>query len=413
MIGYSTIQVFEHERLLIGNKGFKQKHLDALLKLNELHDFQYFDPIYGGLKFKQYVGVIQVDGLCIEILPKADKHGDKGQWQKVLIHMLKACGRLKPESAGGANVKRQHLNLLEVYFELFLNEVDGLIRRGLVKQYRKHTGQVKALKGKLEFAGQIRHNLVHQERFYTSHQVYDQDHLLHQVLNTALEIVGHFTKGTSLYDKCKRVQLEFPEVSSKQVTSELLERIKLNRKTAPYSYPLEIARLIILNYSPDISSGQERMLSLLFDMNQLWEEYVLVILKKTLKASPFVVTGQETKPFWNYNYLQPDIVIQHKETNETFIIDTKWKQPGLSSASVGDLRQMYAYNRFWNAKKAMLLYPGENRNTEFKYFLNEGEDHSCKMGFVSVVDEKARLNVDVGYDVLRQIEITPYHFNSN
>ena len=31
-----------------------------------------------------------------------------------------------------------------------------------------------ALKGKLEFAGHIQKNVIHKERFYTTHQVYDK-----------------------------------------------------------------------------------------------------------------------------------------------------------------------------------------------------------------------------------------------
>src|SRR5690554_2570283 len=118
--------------------------MDALVKLNEVNDFQYFDPVYNGIKFKHFVGVIQVDGLSIEILPKADKEGNGDFWRDVLIQMLKTCGRLKPETTGGANVRRQHFNLLEVYFDLYLTEIEKLIRLGWVKQYRYQTGHVKA-----------------------------------------------------------------------------------------------------------------------------------------------------------------------------------------------------------------------------------------------------------------------------
>jgi hypothetical protein len=55
------------------------------------------------VQIKHFVGVIQVDGLFIEILPKVDKGGSKDYWRGILIQMLKTCGRLKPESAGGAN----------------------------------------------------------------------------------------------------------------------------------------------------------------------------------------------------------------------------------------------------------------------------------------------------------------------
>ena len=179
--------------------------------------------------------------------------------------MLQACGKIKAESSGAAHVKRQHLNLLEVYFELYLHEVDNLVRKGLIKQYRKQTENTKALKGRLEFAGHIRDNIIHKERFYTTHQVYDTNHLLHQVLSKALTIVEQFTSGSRLYDLSKRVSLNFPEVDNKSISAQQLNSIQLNKKSSSYGYALELARLIILNYSPDISSGKEKMLSLLFD----------------------------------------------------------------------------------------------------------------------------------------------------
>ena len=85
----NTITVFEHQRLKIDEQGFQQVHLDALLKLNEYHDGNYFEPIAKGIKFNQFVGVIQVDGLTIEIHPKADKDDDDNKWKDVLLNMLK------------------------------------------------------------------------------------------------------------------------------------------------------------------------------------------------------------------------------------------------------------------------------------------------------------------------------------
>ena len=411
----TSITVYEHDRLTTDNASFNHKHLNALLKLNEYHNFDYFDPIPNGVKFKQYVGIIQVDGLSIEILPKADKDNSSADWKGLLLQMLKACGHLKASSAGSANVKRQHLNLLEVYFELYLTEIEILIHRGLVKKYRKKTGNVKALKGKLEFAGNIRHNLVHKERFFTTHQVYDYDHLLHQTLARALEILEQFCKGSYLFDRCKRVLLNFPEITPLKVTKKQLEGIVLNRKTAPYSQALELARLIILNYSPDISTGREKMISLLFDMNRLWEEFILIQIRKELTGTSYSVKGQDSQTFIGSNYLKPDIVIQHDiDSKKVYIIDTKWKRPQNKSSSISDLRQMYAYNRFWKAQKAMLLYPGESKNTSFNEFKTEDffrdNDqttsiiHMCKSGFVSILDDDNKLSDTIGKQVLDLLE---------
>ncbi|PKH52151.1 restriction endonuclease [Tenacibaculum sp. Bg11-29] len=405
---YKHIKIYEHQRLYVGEQGFNQKHLDALLKLNEYHDWKYFRPISKGIQFNQYVGIIQIDGLSIEIHPKADKNDDDSKWQGVLLHMLQASGKLNPESAGAANVKRTNLNLLEVYFELYLSEIDNLLHKGCIKQYRKQTSNTKALKGKLEFAGHIQKNLVHKERFYTTHQVYDTNHLLHQTLYNALEIVGQFTKGTRLHDRFKRLDLNFPEVSRKNITKQQVNSIKLNRKSASYSYGLELARLIILNYSPNISGGKEKMVSLLFDMNVLWEEYILKQLQKHCEGTNIEVFGQESKSFWGNNSLRPDIVL--KKEGKTYIIDTKWKCPNNSSASVADLRQMYTYCRFWNAEKALLLYPGTDKNNEFKPFKTDDYivperiiKHQCKMRFVSVVDNEGNLSETIGEEILKEL----------
>ena len=412
----SVITVFEHDKLTQENcPALNERHLKALLRLNEFHDFDYFEPLHNGIRLKQYVGIIQVDRLTIEILPKTDKDTNSTNWKRLLLSMLKACGRIKAYSSGFASVKKQNLNLLDVYFDLFLSEVEGLLRRGVVKKYRKKTGNLNVLKGKLEFSGNIRENHVHKERFYTSHQVYDHDHLLNQVIAYALSIVEGFSIGSYLFDRCKRILFWFPETSSVRLTRKKLDSIVLSRKTKPYTDALSLARLIILNYSPDISAGREKMISLLFDMNKLWEEFVFVEIKKALLGSEFVVRGQDIRPFIGHSFLKPDITITHNsDPRKVYVIDTKWKQPKGRSAAISDLRQMYAYSRFWNAKKTILLYPGESLSEGFEdyqtedYFLGGGEFskivHSCRSGYISIVDENGFLSKRVGKKALELLE---------
>ena len=401
------LTVYEYDRLTLAHEYMDEAKLEALLRFNEYHDNQYFEGIAKGIKLKQYVGIIQVDGLSIEVLPKVDRKRDDATWREVLIQMLKATGRIKVQTTGHANVQRQHLNLLEIYFEMYLKELQYLIRSGLVKKYRRETGNLKALKGKLEFAGNIRKNLIHKERFYTTHQVYDVDHKLHQVLGLALDIVYQFSKGTRLNDLCRRVQLDFPDVKKVNVNEQVLNGIKLDRKTAPYERALEVARLIILNYSPDIKSGQEKMLSLLFDMNVLWEEYVLAMVRKECRGTDIKVKGQESKRFWgSYKTIRPDIVLEKGE--ETYVIDTKWKRPSNNQPSVEDLRQLYTYARFWDTEKVMLLYPGDPIDSKFISYRNhdiDQRDHQCKVSFVSVLDHNKRLDSEIGKQVLVELHL--------
>jgi 5-methylcytosine-specific restriction enzyme subunit McrC len=407
MLKENTIQVFEHSFLPIEGK-FEQRHFVALSKLNALHNYQYFDLKHNGIVFKQFVGVIQVDGLTIEILPKIDNDGkSEAVWQNVLIEMLRVTRKLKVQKVGNANVNKQSIHLLDIYFEWFLNEVQTLIHQGLIKQYYKETSNVKALKGKLEFAGHISKNLVHKERFYTTHQVYDKDHLIHQILFKALDIVERCSKGSYLYSKCKTVQLDFPEVKLISVTEASFSKIPSNRKTAPYETALAISKFIILNFAPNISSGSENMLALLFDMNSLWEEYILARLKQT--DAEISVYGQQSTTFWNGITIRPDIVI--KKGNETFIIDTKWKKIKGGKPSTDDLRQMYVYNDYWKSDKAMLLYP--SNESSFNGFVPYEENsstpghHECGIGKISIFDsDKKNLDKEIGNTILKWFNIT-------
>lgn len=409
MLKKNTIQVFEHSLLLVGEKGFEQRHFIALSKLNALHNYQYFDLKHNAVMFKQFVGVIQIDGLTIEILPKIDRYEseaseNKTKWQKVLIDMLRVTKKLKIQQVGQAYVTRQSIHLLDIYFEWFLNEVQLLTHQGLIKQYYKQTGNVKALKGKIEFAGHIQKNLVHKERFYTTHQVYEKDHLLHQILAQALDIIAHLSKGTYLYSKCKTVQLDFPEVKTINANENTFAKILKSRKTKPYETALSIARLIILNYAPNISNGSEKMLALLFDMNSLWEEYILVRLKQVCQDTDVEVFGQNSKSFWNGINIRPDIVLEKKvneHRKEILIIDIKWKNIDQSQPSTHDLRQMYVYNDYWKSTRSLLLYPSQTTALHSEFFIDfDDKEHSCSLGKITIIDDSGKLNSIIAHPIL-------------
>lgn len=397
-----NITVFEHGKLHYGRsyKGvvFKESHFNALAKLNDLHENKYFTLIHKGIRFSQYVGVIQVDGLSIEILPKIDRTDDNPKlWQDVLIGMLRTTKKLKVHKVGNANVAKQNIHLMDIYFEWFLSEVQLLVRQGLIKKYYKETKNVKTLKGKLEFAGQLQKNSIHKERFYTTHQVYDVNHIEHQILGLALSIVEQFSNGSYLYSTCKTVQLDFPDVATLKPDASIFSRLVFTRKNKAYKTALEIARVIILNFAPNISTGQEKMLALLFDMNSLWEEYVLVRLKQAAEDNTRIY-GQNSKIFWKSIRIRPDIVI--KKDYDNYIIDTKWKNISNGKPSTEDLRQMYVYNEYWNSNKAMLLYPAiETEAPRFIAFEGD-ENHQCALGKLNILHGN-KLNENIGVEVLQ------------
>lgn len=407
------IQIFEHERLILKEKGgeLERHELDKLYAFNDKNDNIYFTGIRDGVKFTNYVGVIQIGGLTIEILPKADKKQksdkkDYEKWRNALLSMLAICRKIKVDSVSEASLNKRYHSLLELYFEIYLDEVSALLHRGLIKKYHHVSKNTSVVKGKIEFARNIQQNLIHKERIYTTHQVYDYENTINQILLKGLTILSKIVSNPVLKDRVARIKLDFPEIKEIPITKNHFDQLIESRKTVPYNEAIKIAKMIILNYSPDIKNGQENMLALLFDMNKLWEEYVYRMLQKG-KPENYKVEFQNSQKFWESKTIRPDIVVTKTDGDqeEKFVIDTKWKVIDYRNPSDDDLKQMYAYNIYWNAGKSMLLYPKIQDYPETFGIFHKGrtEVNACKLGFINVLDSAGKLDFEIGKVIIEKL----------
>lgn len=399
------IQVFEYQKLKIGQEGFTETHFQSLVLFNEKNGNKYFTAVHKGILFNCYVGVIKIGALTIEILPKVDNNYNKLIWRDVLLHMLKECKLIQVDNVSETHLKKRYNSVLEAYYDIYLNEIEYLIKRGLIKKYRKNQSNQLSLKGKLLFSQNIQKNLVHKERFYCSHQVYDRNNIIHQILLEGLSVLQHLeTRGFT--DRINRIMLEFDKIDKVKITPRHFAKIQTNRKTKPYTNAIQIARMLILNYSPNISSGNENMLTLLFDMNKLWEEYIFRILHKH-KPTNYKVSYQNSDKFWENKRIKPDILLT-KEDGENFIIDTKWKITTSNKPSDEDLKQMFVYNLHWESPKSMLLYPQiEQKDSEFGNYKFKYNDriNQCKLAFVSILDSRRiKKGKQLCDEILRKIQ---------
>lgn len=365
------ITVFEHETIKLdqifnGDLKFDKHKLEAFEKYYGSAGVPYFSLIHKGIRFNEFVGVIQVGNTLIEVLPKADKYDtDKTKWRNILIGMLKAVGSFDIKSTSNSNLKIKPNTILDLYFEMFIKEVEYLLHAGLIKQYRKKDGNVTALKGCLQFGKHIQLNLTHQERFYVRHTTYDVEHKLHFILYKTIRLLKQINTNVGLHSRIGALLLHFPEMPEIKVTKTTFEKLVFNRKNQSYKKAINIAKLLLLHYHPDVSKGRNDVLALMFDMNKLWEQFVYVSLRKNREAFK-EITAQTSKYFWKpdtgYNSkIRPDIVI-NKDSEDCVVLDTKWKNLNGYNPSPDDLRQMYVYHEYYGAKRVGLVYPGNPTN---------------------------------------------------
>lgn len=399
------LTLFEHQTLEIDDADFKQYHFDALVRFNDAHGQRYCKIGFRKVTFTAHVGVIQLGDLVIEVLPKADNLGDEAavaKWQRALLIMLKLSGRIRLNVTDKAGQSVNNYQLLDLFLYHFLGLTQELAEHGLVKKYRLQSGNTNVLKGKLLVNKQLTVNLVHRERFFTEHQVYDQDHGLNRVLKKALRIIQRATHNHALKSHAAELLGYFDWVSDHGPIPADPDRINYNRKTEPYRDAITLAYLIIRQEMPSFRAGETQVLALLLNMNQLFEAFVFRLLKREesrFTACQLQVNKQVRIPFWQEQHIKADIILsffgEDGESNK-IVIDTKWKRLWEERPADDDLKQMFVYNFQYGATHSVLLYPftslvGTGRHDYHESLHFAAFAHGCEVYFARLFDKEGML----------------------
>jgi len=406
MSTHRLITAFEHELVRVDGALFRNEHLDTLERWLIGRPDLPFTVERRGIRFVQYVGVLQVDDLTIEVLPKLDRDGQlsagtREQYRRALYRMLQVSGHISARIVGKASVKLAEASLLDIFYEEYLRRVEELIRSGLVKQYRTTEENVQALRGRILFGESAKRNAAHEERHYCAVTRYTANNLFNGVISAALTVVASHARVPEIGARASRLALSFDSVDTTPITRATFQRIRLTRKTESYRSPFELARLILLGTSPTLSRGADSVVSILFDMNQLYETYVVRMFKRAEQRIPGLrVRAQRSKRFWEHKLIRPDILIEFQGVRS--VVDTNWKVPLNNNPSDADLKQMYAYNRLWHCEHSHLLYPATASSTALTGTFSDGAGR-CSMSFIDLFDaDSGKLKNDLS-DIVMEL----------
>ncbi|MBK24698.1 MAG: hypothetical protein CME70_11940 [Halobacteriovorax sp.] len=394
------IQVFEHQILKVykepfdenGNRiGIKDSEFKALLGYHSKVSDQYFTPSLNKLKFNHYVGVIQVGKLIIEILPKAGKVGNKEMWSNALYKMIRVAKDFRSKRGSQTKLLFKNERILELYLMEYLKELEEVLHRGLRKKYRFRDSNRRSVKGKILFSKDAVINHSDKSNVYCHYQSFDFNHEINRVLLHALNLVISVTNSREIISKAKALKIEFPENLNDKISVGALSKLNTNRNTDYYEKSLVLAKMIINNHSPSLKTDNNSVISFLFDMNHLFEEFVFKTLKKKLDGYKVY---RKRISYWNGKRLIPDILVKSLDTGEVFVMDTKWKLPKNYKPDDADLRQVFTYNEYFGAKKGALLYPFTEGFVESSGKF-EDREHECLVVGLNLFDKKNKLKQEL------------------
>lgn len=333
----------------------------------ELMGFSFKKNVGKVITAKNYVGVIALDdGTIIEILPKICGEDDTEKVKKLLIRMLKSLQNSPFKSMQSTNLDVAKMPVFEIFIRMFITETFAVVKRGLKSGYETVEDNLTVCKGKIDFSNQIRHNLVHKEKFYVRYDEFNNNRPENKLVKSTLKYLYRFSSSSKNKADLKTLLNVFENVDESVNYDADFAKCSSDRNSKYYNTLLMWCKVFLKGKSFTSFAGSEVAYALLFPMETVFESYVAQQFRKLINPDEYTVSAQH-KGFYLFDSpqkfaLRPDIVIERKSGDAMFIMDTKWKllnnNPSANyGISQADMYQMYAYQKKYESKNVTLLYP--------------------------------------------------------
>lgn len=371
------LSVIEHSSLpIVAERTIAQyalgiHHARLLEKLAPNLPASTFSWGHQSVRFAQFCGVIQLDDLILEILPKI--HGKEERPEScrtALVQMLYSARIMRTHKGAQAGINTQQHSLLDIFIQHFCHDLHTQILQGKLRNYIEQEENLSVMRGRLVIPQHVRHNLVHKERLYCRFDEFSEDMLLNQILRFTLRLLIPWTRSGKTKKQLTELLMHFNGISDAPITLQSFKLLKNDRITQRFQPVLEQCRLFIAAVKPDILAGSTPLFSLLFDMNRLFEAWVAEKLKPWAHQQGWHLRTQGPRKYLAMRdgdspqfQLRPDIALVDDNGVPQLIADTKWKLLNEADQKLGvsssDMYQLYAYAGRYVVPHLQLIYPAQ------------------------------------------------------
>lgn len=335
-----------------------------------------FDWSDGYARTTQWVGVVHVPGVQIEILPKIDAPvpvtAEKTEFEarRNLLFMLALSGDIPVRSRDIARLSVRRAPLSETLIAIFASRLRDELLLGPERAYQEQEENLRTFKGKLAIPRHVLHNAAHRERFYCRYNNFSEDTVMNRIFRASCHTLLALTTTPATQDLLRHCLLLLEGVEDVTVQDSDFDRISIDRNRERFEELLRFCRLLLAGKTSTIQAGQTRTFSLLFDMNKVFERFVSAFLRRYVlprlqDVALFPQAARHTRHLMQSDgagilRLQPDLLLE--SATRRLVMDTKWKllspgRRGRGGVSEADLYQLYAYTRRFGCTRTVLLYP--------------------------------------------------------
>ena len=365
--------------------------LKKYIKDNNLEDnYEFFKITKDVIVPQNFVGTIVLDDIQIEILPKIPLVENNIEAEKIrFLEILQSIDYFKEKIFSNSKIEIIDTSILELFIHLFIEEVEKIVKKGLIYKYVDKNENLNVFKGKLDINSHIKYNFSHKERFFMKFDEFSVNSLENIIIKLTIQKLKKISINPKNKESLNKIGYYFENISILESSIENLKYLTFDRMNVYYRNAIQWAKIFLNNQSSSIfSTNNGEMPSILFPMETIFENYIAnklvnIIQEKSYNQLTIKIQDNSCSIFSSISLnnikvdnnilrIRPDIVIKNKNTKEIFILDTKWKilnkLDDKFKISTEDIYQMLAYVKTYNdrnknnytCKKAYLIYPATN-----------------------------------------------------
>ena len=333
---------------------------------------------HNGIETSSWVGVIKYKNTHLQILPKLiytkeykedydekTKEETKSNILKNLIFMLSYTKKLDIKTSNESRLSTAKNPFIEILIREYAKSLFECLKRLTPKKYVREEDNLNYLKGKIKFTENIRYNSSNQAKFYCEYDEFSENNILNQLFLFVSTYLYNISNDSYNKKTLKFIMKYYSDIKLVRFDRFKAEKIKLSRNQELFKKPFNLAKMFVEKTSVDLSKNKFENITIIWDMNKLFEEIIFEIMKKNESEFGWTFTAQKSKRLLagdDNKKRNTYVDIFAEKGKDKIILDTKYKIfTGTDDFSNADVFQVSTYCLLHNADKAVLIYPRWNK----------------------------------------------------
>jgi 5-methylcytosine-specific restriction endonuclease McrBC regulatory subunit McrC len=247
---------------------------------------------------RQYVGVIEVDEVALEIYPKLDAtlieaseiHPLSSAIDTVmsnLLWMLEVADHRDLAETATAHLEEAPTSFFDLFAYLLGKNLLPELERGVAHAYVTFTDDLRAVRGRIDLVEQVTRNWNRLDRVFCAWDEFTPDTAINRLFKCACRFLServNYLEASRLLLDCQALLSEVDDVSPSTALQGVWN-LRFDRSVERFRTAFDLARRLLAGIGHNLGVGSANTFVFLLDMNQVFESYVHAVLESHFQTA--------------------------------------------------------------------------------------------------------------------------------